>query len=84
MISGDGCSSTCIVEYGFYCSGNSSVCSSVCGDNKKASNEGCDDGNLNSGDGCSGTCTVEFGYLCVGSPSICSSTCGDGQKASDE
>lgn len=57
LISGDGCSSTCTIEFGFSCIDiNPSVCKSTCGDGLKASNEACDDGNQLSGDGCSSTC----------------------------
>lgn len=38
--SGDGCSSTCHIETGFYCTGNDpSSCVSHCGDGIVASNE---------------------------------------------
>lgn len=55
--SGDGCSSTCIIETGFYCAPSSpSSCSSICGDGIIASDEDCDDTNIISLDGCSQTC----------------------------
>jgi cysteine-rich repeat protein len=38
----------------------SSVCRSACGDGKKAANEQCDDGNMESGDGCSADCRFEI------------------------
>ena len=64
-----GCTTTCLVENGFYCgqpSGNSqpSVCAAVCGDKILAGTEQCDDGNTQSGDGCSSTCTFEAGWSC--------------------
>jgi len=43
-----------------------------CGNGKKESGEGCDDGNTANGDGCSSTCQVE---VCV---------CGDGVKSAAE
>lgn len=48
IINGDGCSSTCTVEFGYTCTGSpESVCSSTCGDSQKASNEACDEGSSN-------------------------------------
>ena len=41
----DGCSSLCVVETGFTCSGSPSSCHATCGDGTKASIEACDDGN---------------------------------------
>jgi len=48
VVSGDGCSSTCITEF--------------CGDGTQQAGLGeeCDDGNVMSGDGCSSTCITEF------------------------
>lgn len=48
--SGDGCSSTCVIE---------SAPAPACGDGNLDSGEQCDDGNTSSGDGCSSTCVVE-------------------------
>jgi len=63
----------------------------ICGDGKKLTSEGCDDGNTWFGDGCSGHCTVETdcGYSCSGgslvTPDVCEATrCGDGLQAGDE
>ncbi len=69
--SGDGCSSLCIIEYGWECSGEPSTCWRSCGDGNQDSGEECDDGNTASGDGCSSSCTVEDPYICVGWPSVC-------------
>ena len=55
-MSGDGCSATCQVEFGFVCTGRPSVCSSTCGDFEQASDEACDDGNTAPNDGCSANC----------------------------
>src|SRR3989344_4032 len=69
---GDGCSSVCLVETGFTCSGTPSTCSATCGDGMKKGGEGCDDGNVENSDGCSSTCTVETGWSCTSaSPDVC-------------
>jgi len=47
------------------------ACLSVCGDGVVASDESCDDGNLQPGDGCSATCTVDAEWSCEGTPSTC-------------
>jgi cysteine-rich repeat protein len=78
---GDGCSATCTVEAGFTCTGESSVCTPICGDGVvKGQLEECDDANTDDGDGCSATCTVEAGFSCSGEPSVCTQTsvCGNG------
>lgn len=64
--SGDGCTSNCVIEPGFLCFGQPSVCVSinVCGDGIVGPGEECDDGNLISGDGCTSTCLLE-GPSCV-------------------
>ncbi|MDX9721921.1 MAG: DUF4215 domain-containing protein, partial [Myxococcota bacterium] len=81
---GDGCSSSCTIEFGFTCSGEPSSCQSSCGDGKKASNEACDDGNNSANDGCT-SCAVDFAYQCSGNqPSVCAPSCGDGLKAATE
>ena len=60
VINGDGCSSTCQVETGMYCSGGSpttfDICFEPCGDGRNAGYYACDDGNSINGDGCSSTC----------------------------
>jgi len=58
--SGDGCSSTCVVETGYACTGEPSVClSGACGDSILQIGEQCDNGDTNNGDGCSSTCQRE-------------------------
>jgi len=84
----DGCSSSCVIEWGWNCSrlvcGQSS-CNEVCGNTIKTPGEGCDDGNSDDLDGCSHSCIVECGFVCDGAePQICVSECGDGILASDE
>jgi len=96
-IAADGCSGTCAVESGWECTTTTSTgcgqssCAVICGDGKKLTSEGCDDGNTWFGDGCSGYCTVETdcGYSCSGgsliTPDVCEATrCGDGLQAGDE
>ncbi|APR75570.1 Multiple EGF-like-domain protein 3 precursor [Minicystis rosea] len=75
---GDGCSKGCVIESGFTCSGEPSVCAPTCGDGIIAGAEACDDGNANDGDGCAKDCTSESGYSCDGLPSTCVAVCGDG------
>jgi cysteine-rich repeat protein len=81
---GDGCSGACAVESGWQCSGEPSVCNTVCGNGILSGSEACDDGDLQGGDGCSATCTVESGWQCSGQPSTCSTSCGDGIIAGAE
>ena len=59
VMSGDGCSERGIVERGYYCDGEPSVCVSWCGDVIVAGDESCDDGNDESDDYCSLSC--DFG-----------------------
>ena len=82
---GDGCSGSCVIESGWYCSGAPSTCATQCGDGIVAGNEACDDGDRTSGDGCSASCTIESGWYCTGSPqSTCVTQCGDGILAGAE
>ena len=82
----DGCSSSCIIEAGFSCSGGSTTkkdtCNEICGDGKNKGKLPCDDGNVISNDGCSTTCMIEFGWTCSGggpnSADTCKDLCGDG------
>jgi fibro-slime domain-containing protein len=80
-INGDGCSSSCELEYGWICPAESETCiARSCGDGIIAGNEVCDDGNLVSGDGCY-NCQLEPGYACPNPGEACiSTTCGDSQK----
>lgn len=80
----DGCSSLCIVESGWSCTGTLSSCSK-CGAGTVGGTEGCDDGNTKSSDGCSSSCAVESGWSCTGTPSSCvAASCGDGIKVGSE
>jgi cysteine-rich repeat protein len=66
---GDGCDSICLVETGYECTGNPSVCTPICGDTILIAPEDCDDGNTDDGDCCGATCSYEtLGSLCVGPP----------------
>lgn len=56
---GDGCSSGCIVEPGWICTGAPSSCMTICGDGIKVGAEECDDGNTSDGDRCSPTCVLQ-------------------------
>jgi cysteine-rich repeat protein len=66
LVSGDGCSSDCTVEPGYYCEALPSDCIMICGnaDIDDWAGEECDDGNFTPGDGCSEFCRVEPGYSC--------------------
>ncbi len=75
---GDGCSSTCMIEDGWQCNGQPSVCFAVCGDALVVGPEQCDDDNIKNGDGCTVECQIEEGYACEGEPSVCATVCGDG------
>ncbi|MBN2193407.1 MAG: DUF4215 domain-containing protein [Polyangiaceae bacterium] len=79
-VSGDGCSSRCLVERGWACLFPGIPCNQ-CGDCVLEEGEGCDDGNSEDGDGCSESCQVESGFWCGPNPeSACISlgACGDG------
>jgi len=81
MVVGDGCSPLCMVEIGFKCSGNPSVCTpTTCGDGKVEGAEACDDGNTMPFDGCSSDCQNEPN--CNGDS--CTSRCGDGIVLGEE
>jgi len=81
---GDGCGAGCLIERGFFCAGEPSVCVTACGDGVIAGAEACDDGNANDGDGCDSTCAVQSGFECGGEPSACVTECGDGIVAGAE
>ena len=55
-LSGDGCSSSCIIEHGFKClngtAHNPDNCTEICGDGFNIGILSCDDGNVLDGDGC--------------------------------
>ncbi|NRA34059.1 MAG: DUF4215 domain-containing protein [Polyangiaceae bacterium] len=87
--SGDGCDSTCQVEYGWFCNDIPSICApslkvSECPDREITGSEECDDGNRGNNDGCNSACEVELGFSCSGEPSVCESECGDRITAADE
>ncbi|MCA9581444.1 MAG: proprotein convertase P-domain-containing protein [Myxococcales bacterium] len=63
---GEGCDS-CAAD----CSKLPICAPGVCGDGKVASDEDCDDGDLDSFDGCSSKCVTEDYYQCEGEPSVC-------------
>ncbi len=76
MESGDGCSQDCLVEDGWICGSEPSICVNPieCGNGLVDINRGeqCDDNNEENGDGCSENCLVEDGWLCDdGLPSAC-------------
>jgi cysteine-rich repeat protein len=60
---GDGCSGDCMVEPGWECSGEPSVCNTKCGDGMIYGEEECDDSNNISGDGCSEDCKSKMATL---------------------
>lgn len=69
----DGCSSQCLVETGWTCSGIPSTCTAICGDGLVLGAEQCDDGAGNSDtlqDACRTSCM--------------NASCGDGVRDSDE
>ena len=65
-----GCTTSCLIEPGFYCPNPIVSCSTVCGDGIQAGTEVCDDGNTISGDGCDSTCNVEAGMECWGNGAV--------------
>jgi cysteine-rich repeat protein len=69
----DGCDEDCLVEEGWVCDGEPSVCRDVsdCGDGAIEGAEACDDGNVLSHDGCDAVCQAEDGWTCSGEPSTC-------------
>lgn len=78
VLNGDGCSSNCIVETGYFCESSPSKCRKtalLCGNGLPDSGEGCDDGNSKSGDGCSNLCVVENGYICTQASTVRPSLC---------
>ncbi len=81
---GDGCSSTCEEEPGFFCQQFGGGCiQTICGDGLVQGDpfsglgETCEDGNLQNGDGCDGECHAEAGFLCWNGPCHIPG-CGDG------
>jgi len=86
--SGDGCSSSCVVEAGHICDWNGPCHEVICGDGLQESYslgdgnfgyESCDDGNAVAGDGCSDACAMEPGFFCPQPGVSCREIeCGDG------
>jgi cysteine-rich repeat protein len=75
--SGDGCGSSCIVEYAPPCPRPPCQPLVICGDGVLGPGEACDDGNIEKGDGCSDVCMVEAGFRCVVPGRRCTPICGD-------
>jgi len=78
----DGCSRFCVIESGYECTGEPSVCTpiEVCGNSSIEGAEECDDGDTSNGDGCSSICEIEGGWECSGEPSACTpiaAVCGN-------
>lgn len=62
-LSGDGCDgTTCLVELGYTCAGEPSVCATTCGDGIPVGAEACDDANADELDGCTTQCVT--GVVC--------------------
>jgi len=89
---GDGCSSTCLIEAGWYCLHQpgpaGDFCSSICGDAVLVPGvEECDDGAWTEprGDGCTSLCKSEMGFNCTYDQQNrlyggrCKPICGDGR-----
>lgn len=51
------------------------MCIETCGDGRRFSLTGCDDGNLKNNDGCSSTCLPESGFVCFGGTQDTKDTC---------
>ncbi|MDP9001329.1 MAG: DUF4215 domain-containing protein [Myxococcota bacterium] len=87
-VSGDGCSSTCMLEAGWTCPVAGQTCKHIkfCGNGILDLVEQCDDGNMVSGDGCSATCKVEPNFVCPtpGQPCVSTVKCGDGKVQGNE
>jgi cysteine-rich repeat protein len=97
-VDGDGCTSECTAEVGYYCETAGEPCRRVlCGDGLQDSYvvsvggstgtvwdyELCDDGNNDSSDGCSADCIPEPGFMCYGPGEPCTAVvCGDGRQDS--
>lgn len=86
-ISGDGCSSACVIEGGWMCTSSPFATRSLCQPNECGDSyingslpysEVCDDGNHVSGDGCSADCkTVETGWYCGRPGHACVHVCSN-------
>ena len=76
LVSGDGCSSSCVIEEFNSCTNaiaSKNFCEFYCGDSYVQVSEECDDGNNIDGDGCSALdCTIEPMYICNNKvPNVC-------------
>lgn len=82
---GDGCSSLCAVEEGYFCE-DGTDCRLSCGDGDINGDDACDDGGTADGDGCSASCSIEAGYVCdnSGDVSVCALSCGNGTRDGDD
>ena len=84
-VSGDGCSSDCIIEEGYRCTSEPSICTELWGNGRRNPNlsDTCDDGNLINGDGWSDSCSIEPGFVWSGGTftkrDTCNEICGDGK-----
>jgi cysteine-rich repeat protein len=86
--SGDGCSSLCKLEEGYYQDPALSLSPEpeyVCGDGLVVIGETCDDNNTVAGDGCDSICRTEQGFTCLECAGLteCLPTCGDGLMKSN-
>ena len=85
----DGCDSG-VLETGWTCSGQPSICLEICGDFLLVGAENCEDGNTSSLDGCSSICQQENGWTCLQTDIPitgmfdCSNICGDPFRVSVE
>ncbi len=81
--SGDGCSSSCVVEPGHVCTDTIPMsCSATsCGDGNAEGSEACDDGNGTWGDGCDPLCQLEPSFESNGDVIL---VCGDGLQLPGE
>ncbi len=79
---GDGCSSNCTIEPGWYCEGEPSICSTQCGDDIAAGSEECDGEDLKGLDCTNFNFENPTGLSCTGScefdMSGCQAVCGNG------
>jgi fibro-slime domain-containing protein len=85
--SADGCSSKCVIELSWSCTGEPSTCRRGCGDGRRSAGEECDDGNTEGGDGCNAECRLEGDATCDGPGTPCivpGAQCGDGLLAAGE
>jgi cysteine-rich repeat protein len=69
----DGCTSGCLIDEGWYCTGGSTTtsdtCYEICGDSFDLRQLECEDGNTVDYDGCT-DCVIDDGYYCVDSTTL--------------